>query len=87
MPERPLRATARLLGSGVLQCLLVFVFMATARDLRWCIVQGSISAAAILLVIPVLTRGGSWQKMLAGLLLFFPLFNFAIAVLGVVENR
>ena len=81
--QTSLHAVARLLASGLLQLLLVPVMMATVRDVHWCILQGGLAGVAFLLVIPVLVRGNSWQKMLSAALCFFPLFNLLMAALGV----
>jgi hypothetical protein len=82
MNVKPLRPVHRFIASAVLCLGLVIVMWLGIRDVRWCIVQGGIAGAAFVLLIPVLLRGDSWQKMLAGGMLFFPAFNLVAAAIG-----
>jgi hypothetical protein len=87
MNKKPLRPTIRFAVSGLL-CLALAGLMGLAfRDLRWCIAQGGIAGATLMLLIPVLIRGDSWQKVLAGAMLFFPAFNLVMATIGAAASR
>ena len=72
MNKKPLHPAVRLVTCGILSFVLLGALGFIGRDERWCIPLGGLAGAAILLVIPVLVRGDSWQKMIAGALLFVP---------------
>ena len=82
MNQERLHHLFRLVASGFLSLVLIAFWVLSLRDVRWCILQGGIAGAAVVLLIPVLVRGDSWQKMLAGMLLFFPSFNLVMAAIG-----
>jgi hypothetical protein len=44
------------------------------------------ATAAFVLLIPVLVRGDSWQKMVAALLLFVPSLGLVVAAFGVASS-
>jgi hypothetical protein len=75
MNEKSLHPVLRFVASAFLCLALVGVMGLAFRDARWCIVQGGLAGAAFVFLVPVLVRGDSWQKMLAGGMLFFPAFN------------
>jgi len=79
---RPLHPVIRFVVSGLLCISLAGLIGLAWRDARWCIAQGGIAAAAFVLLIPVLTRGELWQKLVAGAMLFFPAFNLVMATIG-----
>ena len=86
MNNKLLHAAFRLVVSGVLSLLVLYLFPAAGRDPRWLIGLAGVAGAAFVLLIPVMLRGDSWQKMLAGILLFVPSFGLIMAVLGVVGS-
>jgi hypothetical protein len=51
-----------------------------------CIAQGGVAAAAFVPLIPVLIRGDSWQKVVAGAMPFFPAFNLVMATIGAASH-
>jgi hypothetical protein len=83
MNKTQLHPALRLVLSGILSVL--YVFPAAARDPRWLLGLAGVAAASFVLVVPVLIRGDSWQKMVAGILLFVPSFGLVAALLGVVS--
>ena len=86
MGDKPLHPALRLTASGLLSVFLLYVVPAAAREPRWLIGLAGLAAAAFVLLIPVMMRGDSWQKMLAGILLFVPSFGLVVAVIGVVSS-
>jgi hypothetical protein len=86
MNNKPLYPAVRLAISGVLSLAVLYLFRPAGRDPRWLIGLGGIAAAAFGLLIPVMLRGDSWQKMLASILLFVPSFGLVLAVVGVVSS-
>lgn len=86
MSYKPLHPALRLVTSGVLSLLLLFLFPAAGRDPRWLISLAGVAAGAFVLLVPVMVRGDSWQKMVAGALLFVPCLGLAAAFYGVVSS-
>jgi hypothetical protein len=86
MNNKPLHPALRLVGGGALSLILLCIWRMPGRDPRWHIVIGGMATAAFVLLVPVLLRGDSWQKMLAGLLLFLPSFGLVLALVGVVGS-
>jgi len=86
MSKKPLQPALRLALSGVLSLLVLYVFPAAGRDPRWLIGLAGAAASAFALLVPVMVRGDSWQKMVAGALLFVPSFGLVLAVYGVVSS-
>lgn len=82
MGTKPLRAGLRLTVSGGLSLLVLHLFSLAQREPRWLLGLAGAAAAALALLIPVMVRGDSWQKMLAGLLLFVPCFGLVMAAVG-----
>lgn len=85
MNKEQLHPALRLVLSGILSVVVLYVFPAAARDPRWLLGLAGVAAASFVLVVPVLIRGDSWQKMVAGILLFVPSFGLVVALLGVVS--
>ena len=86
MSAKPLHPALRLGVSGVLSLIVLFIFQLPGRDPRWLIVLGGVAAAAFVLLIPVMARGDSWQKMVAGILLFVPSIGLLLAAVGVASS-
>jgi len=86
MNKKPLHPALRLVGSGALSLILLCIWRMPGRDPRWCIVIGGVAAGAFVLLVPVLLRGDSWQKMLAGILLFLPFLGLVLALIGVIGS-
>ena len=86
MSTKPLHPALRLVTSGVLSLLLLCLFPAAGRDQRWLIGLAGIAAGAFVLLVPVMARGDSWQKMLAGALLFVPSLGLVMAAYGIVAS-
>lgn len=86
MNNKPLHAGLRMVASGVLSPIVLFIFSMAQRDPRWCIFLGVVAAVAFVLLIPVLVRGNSWQKMVAGILLFVPSFGLVGAAIVVASS-
>jgi hypothetical protein len=86
MNNKPLHPALRLVVSGALSLLVLYLFPAAGRNPRWLIGLAGVAAAAFVLLVPVMVRGDSWQKMLAGILLFVPSFGLVLAVMGVLSS-
>jgi hypothetical protein len=86
MNRKPLHPALRLVVSGVLSLFVLYLFPAVGRDARWLVGLAGVAGAAFVLLVPVMVRGDSWQKMLAGILLFVPCFGLIMAVMGVVSS-
>lgn len=84
--SRPLYPALRLVTSGALSLLVLHLFPAIGRDSRWLIRLAGVAAGAFVLLMPVMARGDSWQKMVAGALLFIPCLGLVVAVCGVVSS-
>ena len=84
--NKPLHPAFRLVASGALSLILVYIWKMAGRDPRWCIVIGGVAAAAFVLLVPVLLQGDSWQKMAAGILPFVPSFGLLMAAFGVLSS-
>ena len=82
--NKPLHPALRLSLSSALSLIVLFLFPAAGREPRWLIGVAGVAAAAFLLLIPVMLRGDSWQKMVAGILLFVPSLGLIVAVIGVL---
>jgi hypothetical protein len=78
MNKRPLFPALCLMVSGGLS-LLLLLLLSTAGNQHW-LLRPAAGAAFVLLVI-VMLRGDSWQKMLAGALLFVPSFGLLVSVM------
>lgn len=85
MNKEHLHPALRLVLSGILSVVVLYVFPSAARDPRWLLGLAGVAAASFVLVVPVLIRGDSWQKMVAGILLFVPSFGLVAALLGVAS--
>ena len=72
--------------SGTLSLVLLTSWELAGRDPRWIIAIGGGAVAAFVLLIPVLLRGDSWQKMVAALLLFVPCLGLVLSVYGVINS-
>ena len=86
MNKKPLHPALRLVVSGALSVLVLYLCPAAGHDPRWLIGLAGVAAAAFVLLIPVMVRGDSWQKMLAGILLFVPSCGLFLAVMGVLSS-
>lgn len=86
MSNKPLHPALRLVTSGILSLLVLYLLPAAGRDARWFIGLAGVAAGAFVLLVPVMVRGDSWQKMVAGALLFLPCFGLVVAVYGVVSS-
>lgn len=89
MTRRPLRPALRLVASGVLSLVVLSLIGAAGRapvDSWLLLGLAGAAAAAIVLLIPVMLRGDSWQKMLAGALLFVPSLGLLAAIGAVVSS-
>jgi peptidoglycan/LPS O-acetylase OafA/YrhL len=86
MSNKPLHPALRLVTSGVLSLLVLYLFPAAGRDPRWLIGLAGVAAGAFVLLVPVMVRGDPWQKMAAGALLFVPCLGLVVAVYGVVSS-
>ena len=86
MKKKQLHPVLRLVGSGILSLILLCLWRMPWRDPRWYIVIGGVASVASVLLVPVLLRGDSWQKMLAGILLFVPFLGLVLALVGVVGS-
>ena len=84
--NKPLHPAFRLVASGALSLILVYIWKMAGRDPRWCIITGDVAAAAFVLLVPVVVHGDSWQKMVAGILLFVPSFGLLMAAIGVLSS-
>ena len=86
MNNNPLHPALRLTVSGALSFAALVVFDLARHDPLWLVGLGGVAGLAFVLLIPVMVRGNSWQKMLAGLLLFVPCFGLLMAVMGVASS-
>jgi hypothetical protein len=87
MSKPLLHPALRLVISGVLSLVVLYLLRKVGRaDPRWLIGLAGAAAGAFVLLVPVLVRGDSWQKMVAGALLFLPCFGLALAVYGVLSS-
>jgi hypothetical protein len=60
--------------------LLLLLLLSTAKGNQHWLLRPAAAAAFVLLVF-VMVRGDSWQKMLAGALLFVPSFGLLVSVM------
>jgi hypothetical protein len=86
MNDRRLHPVLRLSVSGLLSVLWIWLYPAVRHDPRWLIGVAGVAALAFVLLSPVMVRGRSGEKMLAGILLFLPSFGLVVAVTGVLES-
>lgn len=87
MSKRLLHPALRLVVSGVLSLVVLYLLRKVGRgDPRWLIGLAGAAAGAFVLLVPVLVRGDSWQKMVAGALLFLPCFGLVLALYGVLSS-
>ena len=77
MMKRSPSPTVFLIISGVLSAV-VLCTAATGNPYR---ILLPISGAGLVLLIPVLLKGDSWQKMVAGALLFIPCFGLLAGIM------
>ena len=85
MDAKPIHPTLRLVASGILCAFELFAFGMVGRVPGWTIAFGGAAVGAFVFLIPVLLRGDSWQKMLAGMMLFIPCFGLVVSVYGIVK--
>jgi hypothetical protein len=64
---------------SVWSSLFVLYLLSTAGNQHWLV--GLISGTALVLLIPIMRKGDTWQKMVAGILLFVPCFGLLAAVM------
>jgi hypothetical protein len=86
MNNKLLHPALRLAVSGVLCVFVLYIFSASAREPLWLIGMAGAAASAFVLLIPVMLRGDSWQRMVAGIMLFVSCFGLLVAVMGVVRS-
>lgn len=86
MNSKPLHPALRLVISGILSILVIYTIPAVARNPRWLLGLAALAAGAFVLLIPVMLRGDTWQKVIAGALLFVPSFGLVVAVTGVISS-
>ena len=75
--KSPYPALWLVIGGGL--CLLVLV-LSTAKG-SWHSLLRPVAAAALAPLIIAMLRGDSWQKMLAGALLFVPSFGLLVSLM------
>ena len=78
MSKRPVLPAACLIGSGVLSLFVLYLLSAAGNQHY---LLGPVSGAAFVLLISVMLRGDSWQKMLAGALLFVSSFGLLMSMM------
>lgn len=86
MSSKPLHPALRLVTSGVLSLLVLYLLPAAGRNSPWLIGLAGVAAGAFVLLVPVMVRGDSWQKMIAGALLFVPCLGLVVVAYGVVSS-
>jgi len=86
MSNKPLHPALRLVTSGVLSLLVLYLLPAAGRDARWLVGLAGAAVGAFVLLLPVMLRGDSWQKIVAGALLFVPCLGLVLAAYGVVSS-
>ncbi len=86
MSKRPLHPALRLVLSGLLSVVVLYLVRRVGRgDPQWLIGLAGAAAGDFVLLVPVLVRGDSWQKMVAGALLFLPCSGLVLAIYAVVS--
>jgi hypothetical protein len=81
MHAAPLHPTLRLAEGGILSLLALFAFgLASEQYPGFVLALGGAGTGGFLVLIPVLMRGNSWQRMIAGAMLFVP--SFALVMVG-----
>lgn len=83
MSKGPLPPAACLIVSGVLSLFVLYLLSTAGNQHR---LVGPVSAAAFMLLVPVMLRGDSWQKMLAGALLFVSSFGLLMSVMDLKRS-
>ena len=78
MNKRPLYPALCLMASGALS-LFVLLLLST-REGNWHPLLRWVATGAFLPLVIVMVKGDSWQKMLAGALLFVPSFGLLVSV-------
>lgn len=78
MNQRPPYASLCLVASGALSLLVLYFLSAVGSQRR---LLASAAGGAFVLLIPVMLRGNSWHKMLAGIMLFVPSFGLVAALM------
>ena len=86
MSQKPLHPALRMVASGALSLLLLATWEMAGRDPRWIVAIGGGAAAAFVLLVPVMARGNSSQKMVAALLLFVPCLGLVFTVFGLINS-
>ena len=89
MTTRPFHPALRLVVSSMLSVLVLYLLGATGRSpLHPGLLLGLAGAAAgaFVILVPVMVRGDSWQKMVAGALLFLPVLGLVLAVCAIVSS-
>jgi uncharacterized membrane protein len=79
MNKRPLCPALWLIVGGGL-CLFMLLLLLTAQG-NWHPLLRPVAVAAFAPLVIVMLRGDSWQKMLAGTLLFVPSFGLLVSVM------
>ncbi len=74
----PYPALCLMIGGGL--CLFVLLLLLTAQG-NWHPLLRPVAAPAFAPLVIVMLRGDSWQKMLAGALLFVPSFGLLVSVM------
>lgn len=67
-----------LTGSGVLSLGVLYLLSTAGNQNR---LVGPVSGASFVLLIPVMLKGDSWQKMVAGALLFVSCFGLLMSIM------
>lgn len=86
MNNKPLHPVLRLVSSGALSFVLACVWSHAGVGHRWWMAELCLAAAAITFAVPVIVRGDSWQKMVAGALLSLPCLAFVWVLMMVVAR-
>ena len=76
--KRTLPALWLIIGGGL--CLFVLLLLSTAKG-NWHPLLGPVAAVAFAPLVIVLLKGDSWQKVLAGSLLFVASFGLLVSLM------
>ncbi len=78
MNRRSLYPALCLLLGGAFALFVLYLVSTIGNHHR---LVGPVSGAAFVLLIPVMLKGDTWQKMVAGILLFVPSFGLLAAIM------